>query len=92
MKKMFLKITFLWTTLSLIVIERMAKADLAVYCELNSNPELFKRFADFQFYKECDTGCTCKALEILCIERSSNLSAQSISLESHSYSYANTCM
>ena len=69
---MFLKITSLIATLSLVVIEHMVKADLAVYCELNSNPAKFKRFADFQFYKECDTGCTCKALELLCVERKSD--------------------
>ena len=44
---MFLKITLLLATLSLNVFDHMVKADLAVYCELNSNPELFKRFADF---------------------------------------------
>ena len=89
---MFLKITFLLATLSLIVIEHVTKADLAVYCELNSNPELFKRFAEWSFYKECDIGCTCQVHELLCVERIGNTAPPTITLESHSYAYANNCM
>ena len=74
------------TTLSIVV-----RGDLAVYCTLNANPGDFKRHADFEFYKQCDTDCTCQAHELLCIERYTD-DLESIRLESHSYDYAEACM
>ena len=33
-----------------LTVLTIVRADLAVYCTLNANPDQFKRHADFEFY------------------------------------------
>ena len=76
---------------------------MAVFCALNSNPDKFKNFREFDFYKECGKDCTCSAFELMCLQRNdqptinegevvaSTENGYSFSLESHNFEYATEC-
>ena len=72
-----------------ILLFSWVQADLAVFCEHNSDENL-KRSGGFKEYSECiGNVCTCYAYELLCLQRQNEDGA--ITLESVSYDFAESC-
>ena len=55
------------TTLTLV------RADLAVFCQNNSNKALKGVVLDIEEYETCDGYCTCHAFELLCLVRNAGV-------------------
>jgi len=72
----------------LVFLVSVASADLAVFC-INNKDNALTRSGGFTEYSQC-TGniCTCYAYELLCLRRRSS---DKFSLESVSYSFAQSC-
>ena len=85
---------FIVSLANIAAIFAPVRADMAIFCSLNSNPELFKSYRDFDFYKSCGEDCSCSAFELMCLYRNVDETTESgfsVSLESTNFATAEEC-